>query len=319
MPTALITGVTGQDGSYLAERLAGEGWDVHALVREGKQPQEQAVPDGVTVHTGDLLDPASLELAVGTSAPDAIFNLAGITSVALSWEQPAMTARVTGVATAAVLDATWRLQQERGRPVAFVQATSAEIFGAATQVPQDERTPIAPVNPYGAAKAYAHHLVGVYRARGLPASSAILYNHESPRRPTTFVTRKITAGVAAIAAGSAESITLGNLDAERDWGWAPDYVDAMVRMVAHGGGDFVIATGVSHTVREFVAAAFAAACILDWEPRVTLDTSLLRPVDAPVLRGDSSLARAELGWAPTVEFEELVAAMVKHDIDILAG
>lgn len=317
MPVALITGVTGQDGSYLAERLHGDGWDVHALVRPAVDPAEQVVPDWVSRHVGDLLDAGSLSAAVAASAPDAVFNLAGITSVARSWEEPELTAKATGTAVAVLLDAALREQERTGRPVSFVQATSAEIFGAATEVPQRESTPIRPVNPYGAAKAYAHHLVGVYRERGLAASSAILYNHESPRRPPAFVTRKITAGVARIARGLDDRLVLGNLDAERDWGWAPDYVDALTRMPGIPG-DYVIATGRSHTVRDFVAAAFAAAGIEDWEPLVSVDAAFIRPTDAPLLRGDASLAAERLGWAPTVAFEELVRRMVAHDLELLS-
>lgn len=316
MPSALITGVTGQDGSYLAERLNADGWDVHALVRASTDPQEQLVPEWVVQHFGDLLDAASLASAVVAAQPDSIFNLAGITSVALSWDQPELTGRATALAVATMLDAAWTLQSTTGRDVHFVQATSAEMFGAA-DAPQHELTPVRPISPYGAAKAYAHHLVGVYRQRGLRASSAILYNHESPRRPTTFVTRKITAGVAQIVRGLAPTLVLGNMDAERDWGWAPDYVDAMIRMAAADPDDFVIATGESHSVREFVATAFATAGITDWEPYIEVDERFMRPSDAPLLRGDSTKARAELGWNPTYSFPEIVAAMVDNDLALL--
>jgi len=318
MPSALITGVTGQDGSYLAERLHADGWDVHALVRASRDPQEQSVPEWVIPHVGDLLDAQSLTDAVAASAPDTIFNLAGITSVALSWNQPELTARATALAVATMLDAAWTLQESTGDPVRFVQATSAEMFGAADHAPQDETTAVRPINPYGAAKAYAHHLVGVYRTRGLAASSAILYNHESPRRPATFVTRKITVGVAMIARGLAPTLVLGNLDAERDWGWAPDYVDAMIRMAAApNADDYVIATGQSHTVRDFVVAAFAAAGIADWEGYIEVDERYMRPSDAPLLRGDSGKVRSALGWQPTRDFVEIVAAMVEHDLSLL--
>ena len=182
-----------------------------------------------------------------------------------------------------------------------MQASSAEIFGAPPRVPQDETTPLRPLSPYGAAKAYAHHLVGVYRAQGLRACSCVLYNHESPRRPETFVTRKITAGVARIARGLQDELAMGNLDARRDWGWAPDYVQAMVLAArADRGRDYVVATGVSHSVRDFVEAAFLAAGIDDWERRVTLDQRFVRPNDAPELVGDASRARELLGWEPTV-------------------
>ena len=207
-----------------------------------------------------------------------------------------------------LLLATLQVQDKLGRPVRFVQASSAEIFGQPDRSPQDERTPLRPVNPYGAAKAYAHLMVDVYRRRDLHAVSAILYNHESPHRPPEFVTRKITSTVAAIAHGRADRLALGNLDARRDWGWAPDYVDALVRAVrADTARDYVIATGVSHSVRDFVAAAFTRAGISDWEQLVTVDPEFVRPADPTELVGDASLARTTLGWQPTVDFDELGA------------
>ncbi|KQQ22801.1 GDP-mannose 4,6 dehydratase [Rathayibacter sp. Leaf299] len=313
MPSALVTGASGQDGGYLVERLLEDGWDVSALVRG----DDSALPSAVRPFEGDLRDAAGLGRIVAEAAPDTVFHLAGLSSVALSWQEPVLTAEVTGTAVAALLEASLSLQESSGRAVRFVQASSSEIFGAATENPQTESTPIRPVSPYGAAKAFAHLLVGVYRGRGLHASSGILYNHESPRRPDAFVTRKITAGVAAIAVGAASELSLGNLDVRRDWGWAPDYVDALVRASrADEAGDYVIATGVSHSVREFVAAAFAAAGIDDWEHLVVLDPRFARPVDAPEMRGDASRARSVLGWQPTVAFEEIVARMVAHDLDL---
>jgi GDPmannose 4,6-dehydratase len=201
-----------------------------------------------------------------------------------------------------------------------VQASSAEVFGQPATSPQDEDTPVRPVNPYGAAKAYAHLMTGVYRSRDLHASSLVLYNHESPRRPRHFVTRKITSTVAAIARGEADRLVLGNLDARRDWGWAPDYVDAMVRAArADRPADYVVATGEGHTVRDFVAAAFAAAGIDDWAGLVEVDPAFVRPADATDLTGDATRARRELGWAPTVGFTELVARMVEADLQPPAG
>ncbi|KQQ10520.1 GDP-mannose 4,6-dehydratase [Rathayibacter sp. Leaf296] len=313
MPSALVTGASGQDGGYLVERLLEDGWDVSALVRG----DDSALSSAVRPFEGDLRDATGLGRIVAEAAPDTVFHLAGLSSVALSWQEPVLTAEVTGTAVAALLEASLSLQESSGRPVRFVQASSSEIFGAATENPQTESTPIRPVSPYGAAKAFAHLLVGVYRGRGLHASSGILYNHESPRRPDAFVTRKITAGVAAIAVGAASELSLGNLDVRRDWGWAPDYVDALVRASrADEAGDYVVATGVSHSVREFVAAAFAAAGIADWEHLVVLDPRFARPVDAPEMRGDASRARSVLGWEPTVAFEEIVARMVAHDLDL---
>lgn len=315
MTRAFITGVTGQDGSYLAEHLLAAGWELHALVRSATPRDEQPLVAGVTGHAGDLADAASVGRIIDEVEPDVVFNLAGISSVAQSWEQPELTARITGQSVAVMLDAAWRLQERLGREVRFVQASSSEIFGAATQIPQTESTPIKPVSPYGAAKAYAHHLVGVYRGRGLLASAAVLYNHESPRRPSSFVTRKITMAVASIAVGASDSLSLGNLDVRRDWGWAPDYVDALSRIgMAPEAGDFIVATGEAHSVREFVGAAFAAAGIDDWEHLVSLDPRFARPVDAPEMIGDSSLLRDRLGWAPTIGFDELVARMVTHDL-----
>jgi GDPmannose 4,6-dehydratase len=315
----LVTGATGQDGSYLVEQLLAEGAEVHALVRDGaSRPGETPLPDQVHRHRGDLTDGSALEALVAEVAPTEVYNLGGISSVALSWQEPGLTAQVTGVAVGHLLKAAHELQERTGRPVRFVQASSAEIFGRAEQVPQDESTPVAPVTPYGAAKAYAHHLVGVYRARGLHAVSAVLYNHESPRRPEAFVTRKITAGVARIARGHQDELALGNLDARRDWGWAPDYVRAMVLAArAQEPQTYVIATGVGHSVRDFVGAAFQAAGIPQWERHVTVDPRFARPSDAPEQLGDPALARAELSWAPTVDFDELVARMVRHDLDLV--
>ena len=318
---ALVTGATGQDGSYLVERLLAEGTEVHALVRAGElAPHEWALPAQVRRWEGDLRDGDGLERLVAEVSPTEIYNLGGLSSVALSWQEPALTAQISGVAVGHLLQAAVDLQERTGRPVRFAQASSAEIFGHATQVPQDEDTPVRPLTPYGAAKAYAHHLVGTYRVRGVHAVSCILYNHESPRRPETFVTRKITAGVARIARGLQQDLAMGNLDARRDWGWAPDYVAAMMLAVrADEPRDYVIATGVSHSVREFVEAAFRAAGIEDWDGRVTVDPRFVRPADAPELVGDAGRARALLGWTPSVGFQDVVARMVASDLDLLAA
>jgi GDPmannose 4,6-dehydratase len=314
---ALVTGATGQDGSYLVEQLLAEGTEVHALVREA-EAGTAPLPDVVHRHIGDLAVGSSLEALVADVRPTEIYNLGGLSSVALSWQEPALTAQVSGVAVGHLLRAAHELQEQSGEQVRFVQASSAEIFGRTTRVLQDETTPLRPLTPYGAAKAYAHHLVGVYRARGLHASSCILYNHESPRRPEAFVTRKITLGVARIARGLQDGLAMGNLDARRDWGWAPDYVQAMVLAMRNDvARDYVIATGVSHSVRDFVAAAFKAAGIDDWESLVTLDPQFARPSDAPVLVGDSGRARHVLGWQPQVAFEEIVRRMVTHDLGLL--
>ena len=316
---ALVTGATGQDGSYLIEDLLAEGAEVHALVHsEAHRPGETPLPDQVQQHVGDLANGPGLEALVADVAPTEIYNLGGISSVALSWQEPGLTAQVTGVPVGHLLKAAHELQERAGATVRVVQASSAEIFGHALQIPQNEGTPVAPVTPYGAAKAYAHHLVGVWRARELHASSCILYNHESPRRPDAFVTRKITMGAARIARGLQEELALGNLDARRDWGWAPDYVRAMVLAARADAPDaYVVATGVSHSVRDFAAAAFQAAGIDDWQQFVTIDPRFARPSDAPEQVGDPGRARTRLGWTATVDFAEIVARRVRHDLELL--
>lgn len=315
MTRAFVTGASGQDGSYLIERLLADGVEVHALA----QPDDPAAAaPGVEMHSGDLLDLEKTRQLVVDLAPDEVYNLAGLSSVARSWDEPDLTGQVNGLAAVALMESARLAQEKSGRPVRFVQASSAEIFGEADRSPQDESTPIRPVNPYGVAKAYAHLAVDVYRRRELHAVSTILYNHESPRRPVQFVTRKITASVAAIARGRATTIALGNLDARRDWGWAPDYVDALVLAArADEARDYVVATGVAYSVRDFVAAAFARAGIDDWEAHVVIDPAFVRPADATELVGDSSRARHHLGWTPTVGFEELVGRMVDRDLELI--
>jgi GDPmannose 4,6-dehydratase len=314
MVRAFVTGVSGQDGSYLAERLVADGAEVHAL-HHADEPAPEHCPPGVVLHTGDLIDVETVRNLLLDLAPDEVYNLAALSSVAQSWSEPDLTARLNGAAAVALLESAHRVQEKTGRTVRFVQASSAEIFGEPANSPQDESTPIQPVSPYGAAKAYAHLMVDVYRGRGLHAVSAILYNHESPRRPARFVTRRITSTVAAIARGQADELTLGNLDARRDWGWAPDYVDALVRSArADRARDYVIATGVAHTVLDFVAAAFRRAGIEDWRPLVRSDPDLVRPHDPAELTGDAGRARRELGWSPTVGFDELVGLMVDADL-----
>lgn len=314
---AFVTGATGQDGSYLCERLLAEGCDIHAIHRPGDGPDLDKRPwsSRVTWHECDLVDSAALGALVREVAPNEIYNLAAISSVAQSWHEPVLTAQVTGLGALSLMDAALDVQEAQGRPVRMMQASSAEIFGSPLASPQDENTPIAPLSPYGAAKAFAHHLAAVYRVRGLHVATLVLYNHESPRRPSGFVTRKITSTAAAIARGEADELALGNLDAVRDWGWAPDYVDAMVRALRAPDADtFVVATGVAHSVRDFVAAAFTAAGIDDWERHVRVDPAFYRPADPATLVGDASKARALLGWKPTVGFEELVRTMVRADL-----
>lgn len=327
MPAALVTGATGQDGYYLCQGLAAAGLEVHAVMRpsdDGTQDPGlddlRAVVPGLVEHEADLGDADALSAVVAEVAPTEVYNLGGISSVAQSWAQPVATGLVSGLAVGVLLDAAWQLQERTGRQVRFVQASSAEIFGEAPTSPQDERTPVRPRSPYGAAKAYGHHMVGVYRARGLHASAVVLYNHESPRRPEAFVTRKITRGAARIAAGLDSTLTLGSLDVRRDWGWAPDYVEAMVAAVrADVPDDYVIATGVAHTVEDFVRAAFARAGIDDWAAHVRTDPAFVRPAEASLQVGDATHAREVLGWQPTKGFTDVVDAMVDHDLALLAA
>lgn len=323
MTTTFVTGVTGQDGTYLVERLVADGVQVHGLVRPGDEAVTELRrrhPD-VVLHEGDLGDLDGLAALVAEVAPDEVVNLAGISSVALSWQEPVLTARLSGLAVAALLEASHRVQESTGRPVRFLQASSSEIFGQPEAEPQDERTPVRPVSPYGSAKAFAHHQTAVYRSRGLHAATVILFNHESPLRPTTFVTRKITAAAAQIGRTGQGTIALGNLDARRDWGWAPDYVDAMLRALRHDvADDFVVATGRTHSVRDFAEAALRRAGLGDdWERFVSVDPRFARPADASVMVGDPTKAERELGWRRTVEFEEVVARMVEHDMDLAEG
>ena len=315
MTVALITGITGQDGSYLAELLLGAGYEVHGLTRD----PDEAVTPGAVAHRVDLAAGGELARVIGEVRPDELYNLAAISSVFQSWAEPILTARINGLAVAELLGALRDLQAA-GHETRFVQASSAEMFGAPEVSPQTEATAIRPTSPYGAAKAYAHGLVGAYRAAGMFASSVILYNHESPRRPEAFVTRKITAAAARIAAGLQDRLELGNTAARRDWGWAPDYVDALHRAAtAEHPGDFIVATGVSHSVEDFVRVAFERAGVADWRSRIDVSDQLLRTGDAAEQAGDATRARAVLGWAPTKSFDEIVGAMVDADVALLRG
>ncbi|WP_336027871.1 GDP-mannose 4,6-dehydratase [Geodermatophilus sp. FMUSA9-8] len=323
MALALVTGIGGQDGGYLAEQLVAAGHRVHGTVSGGAggplPAHLAALGDALTVHTADLRDPGALPGLVDEVAPDWVFNLAGASSVAASWADPVGTLDVNGRAVLALLEHLLR-RAEEGAEVRLVQASSGEVFAGATGGPVTEASPVSPVNPYGVAKAVAHRSVGMYRERGLHASSLVLFNHESPRRPERFVTRKITRGVAAIAAGRADRLVLGNLDVRRDWGWAPDYTAAMLLAAeAPEAGDYVVATGVAHSLRDLVAAAFAEVGVADWEPLLASDPGLVRPADAEVLVGDPSRLRERLGWAPTVGFEEMVATMVRTDLAELSA
>lgn len=322
MTVALITGVAGQDGTLLAQQLVGEGVEVHGMVlpSDDRRLVAERLPVGVVLHPGDLADQGRVAQLLSEVGPDEVYNLGGISSVAFSWQQPSLTGAVSGLGAVHVFEAAAAHQQASGRPVRVVQASSAEIFGQPDRTPQDESTAVRPISPYGAAKAYAHQMAAVFRSRGLHVATCILYNHESPLRPETFVTRKITAAAARIGRDGSGVLTLGDMSVRRDWGWAPDYVDAMVRAVRHEvADDFVIATGVTHSVQEFVATAMAAAGVDDWRDHIAVDQSLVRPADAGVQVGDARRAHEALGWAPTVSFDEIVARMVRHDVDIAGG
>ena len=311
MPRALITGAAGQDGWYLSRLLLDDGYDVVGMERG--TTTTAALPPGVQGVTGDLLDAASLRRVLEEARPDEIYNLAGLSSVAQSWQEPERAVEVNGVGVVRLLQAV--RQVVPGARV--VQAGSAEIFGSAP-APQDETTAVQPTTPYGAAKALAHDVVHVYRGAGLLASNAILYNHESPRRPLQFVTRKITATVARIALGSDETLALGNLAARRDWGHARDYCRALLLIGRYPSAeDFVVATGRGRSVADFAAAAFAHVGIEDWQRHVRVDAAFSRPTDPGELRGDASRARRLLGWTPQVTFEELVGEMVDADLRAL--
>jgi GDPmannose 4,6-dehydratase len=314
---ALITGITGQDGSYLAELLVAKGYEVHGLVRRSSTETFQRlldVRDQVTLHTGDLLDQRSLVDVLRASRPDEIYNLAAMSFVAASWVQPTLTAEFTGVGVTRLLEAMREVCPE----ARLYQASSSEMFGKVREVPQCETTPFYPRSPYGVAKAYGHFITVNYReSYDLFACSGILFNHESPRRGLEFVTRKVAHAVAAIKLGLQEELLLGNLEARRDWGYAPEYVEAMWLMLQRDTpGDYVIATGLSHSVRDLVEAAFDHVGLDPWS-HVHTDPTFLRPSEVDNLIGDSSKARRELGWEPRTSFEELVQLMVDADLEAL--
>lgn len=319
MTTALITGITGQAGSHLADLLLAEGVRVAGLVRrtsaDGVPPRLAHIIDRLEIHSGDLLDECSLIRTLQAVQPDEIYNLAGLSFVPASFAQPVLTLDIVAVGTVRLLEAM-RTVVPRAR---LFQASTSEMFGRVKVSPQNEDTPFHPRSPYGVAKAAAHHAVVNYReAYGLHASCGILFNHEGPRRGLAFVTRRITDAVARIHHGMQQTLTLGNLDARRDWGYAGDYVRAMTLMVRRPTpGDYVVATGVAHTVRDVVEAAFAHVG-LDWRAHVQTDAAHLRPAEVDDLCGDATRARRELGWAPAVDFAGLVRLMMEADLDRVA-
>jgi len=316
--TALVTGATGQDGSFLMEFLLDKRYEVYGLVRRLSVPNLgniQHLVDRITLVDGDLIDQSSLSAALKDAAPDEVYNLAAQSFVGTSFVQPVLTGEITGLGAVRLLEAV-RAYAPHAR---VYQAASSEMFGKVDREPQDETTPFHPRSPYGVAKVYAYWACVNYReAHGLFVSNGILFNHESERRGLEFVTRKISHGVARIHHGLAKSISLGNLDAMRDWGYAPDYVDLMWRVLQHKEAEeFVGATGEAHSVREFVEEAFQVAGISDWERHVTIDEKNYRPSEVYNLRGDASKAKRVLGWQATTRFKDLVKIMVDADISLL--
>ncbi len=319
-PKALVTGVTGQDGSYLAELLLEKGYEVHGMVRRAsteKFERIEHIRDRITLHQGDLLDQRSLVDALRASDPSEIYNLAAMSFVAVSWIQPTLTAEFTGVGVTRMLEA----MREVCPQARFYQASSSEMFGKVLEVPQTETTPFYPRSPYGVAKAYGHFITVNYReSYGLHATSGILFNHESPRRGLEFVTRKITWHAAAIRHGLQKELRLGNLDAERDWGYAKDYVEAMWLMLQRDDPqDYVIATGAAHSVRECCVVAFDEAGLGDFEQYVTIDPAFVRPAEVDHLIGNPAKAERDLGWKPRTSFEELIRLMTRADLESLAA
>jgi len=319
MPRALITGITGQDGSYLAELLLAKGYEVWGMVRRAStesHERNEHIRDRLNFVQGDLLDQPSLTQALVQSEPDEVYNLAAQSFVPTSWSQPVLTAEFTAVGVTRLLEA---IRQVNPR-IRFYQASSSEMFGMVRETPQTELTPLYPRSPYGVAKCYGHYITVNYReSYDMFCCSGILFNHESPRRGLEFVTRKVSDGVARIKLGLADHLALGTLDAKRDWGFAGDYVDAMWRMMQQDEpDDYVVATGETHTVERLVEVAFGHVG-LDWHDHVRTDPAFIRPAEVDLLVGDWSKAKAKLGWAPSVHFEGLVQMMVDADLARLGG
>lgn len=321
---ALITGITGQDGSYLAEFLLEKGYEVHGIIRRASTFNTSRIDHiyndphtaGIRLflHYGDLADSSNLSRLIGNIEPDEIYHLGAQSHVRVSFDTPEYTGDVTGIGTLRILEA----MRETGTNAKFYQASSSEMYGLVQAVPQSETTPFYPRSPYAAAKVYAYWLTVNYReSYNMFACNGILFNHESPRRGETFVTRKITRAIARIKAGLQDSLFLGNLDAQRDWGYAKEYVEAMWMMLQQPeADDYVIATGETHSVREFLEEAFSYV-ELDWERYVKIDPRYFRPAEVDLLIGDSSKARKAFGWQPKTTFKDLVRIMVDADIDLL--
>ncbi len=316
---ALITGITGQDGSYLAELLLDRGYEVVGMVRRSSTVNFERIAHlqhRLTLVPGDVLDEISMIEILSTHRPDEVYNLAAQSFVQTSFQQPVLTGETTALGVTRLLDAIRIVDPD----IRFYQASSSEMFGKVQEVPQRESTPFYPRSPYGVAKVYGHWITINYReSYDLHASSGILFNHESPRRGMEFVTRKISHTVAQIKLGHAEELRLGNLDAQRDWGFAGDYVEAMWLMLQQDHPDnYVVSTNETHSVREFCEVAFAHVD-LDWEQYVVMDEAFMRPAEVDLLVGDSTKARTELGWSPQVGFQDLVTMMVSADLDLLSG
>ncbi len=316
---ALITGITGQDGSYLAELLLGKGYDVHGVVRRSSSLNRARIEhlrdhERFSLHYGDLTDASSINRLLRDIAPDEIYNLGAQSHVKVSFEIPEYTAETAGLGTLRILEGI----REVGAKPRFYQAGSSEMYGKVVEMPQNENTPFYPRSPYAAAKLYAHWIAVNYReAYGMFICNGILFNHESPRRGESFVSRKISRSVAAIKLGMEKELRLGNLEAKRDWGFAKDYVVAMWLMLqAEKPDDYVVASGETHTVREFCEVAFSHVG-LDYKDYVVVDPKYFRPTEVDVLLGDASKARRELGWTPTTSYDQLVRLMVDADLELL--
>ena len=324
MPRALITGITGQDGRHLAEFLVGRGYEVYGLIRGQANPKaaivQEEVPE-VELLGGDLQDLSSLIAALEQVQPNEVYNLGAVSFVPLSFRQPELTADITGTGVLRMLEAIHVVGGSRNNPIRFYQASSSEMFGKVRETPQTERTPFHPRSPYGTAKVFGYYTTLNYReSYGLHASNGILFNHGGPRRGLEFVERKVSNAVARIKLGLQDSLTLGNLDASRDWGYAGDYVEAMWRMVQQAEpSDYVVASGQTHTIRELLDAAFGAIDVEDWGSYVHTDERFLRPAEVDLLVGDAGRARQVLHWEPKVGFDNLVATMVEHDLRLEAA
>jgi GDPmannose 4,6-dehydratase len=321
MPRALITGITGQDGQHLAEFLHSKGYEIFGVIKGQANPRAELIQKEfpyVELVSGDLTDLPSLIKAVDHAQPDEVYNLGAVSFVAMSFTQAELTANVTGLGVLRMLDAVRIVGGHSGNPIRFYQASSSEMFGQVRETPQTELTPFHPRSPYGCAKVFGHDITVNYReSYGLFACSGILFNHEGPRRGLEFVTRKVSKAVARIKLGLQDSIALGNLDSKRDWGYAGDYVKAMWMMLQQDEPeDYVVATGETHSVREFIERAFAEVGIADWERYVEQDPRFFRPAEVDLLIGDASKARERLGWTPEVTFPELVRLMVENDLRI---